>query len=136
MAAYTTPALVRGIVKVRTEVCPDDAALQVFIDVAHNMVRRVCLSSGYDDETLEIIERHLAAHGYAVRDRTLQRTSQAAGGVSDSFTLGLGEGLRSTQYGREAMFLDTGGNLAAADRRAASTVPKPGAVFLGQDDCE
>lgn len=138
MASYTTPALVRSVVKTRPEIDTGDPAIQVFCDIAHDLVTRLCLSSGYlgagaPGTTLELIERLLGAHYYAVRDRTLQRTTQGAGDVSDTFTLGLDKGLAATQYGREAMFLDTAGNLAAADRLARSATPQPGVLFVGRD---
>lgn len=130
----TSIAQVQGILKTKVEIVGNDGSgLDPFMETANLQVTDLCTASGYSDARLEMIERYLSAHYYAVRDRTLQRTTQSAGDVSDGYTLGLGKGLEATQYGREAKMLDFAGNLASAEKRSQAETPKPGVTFLGTE---
>ena len=86
--------------------------LEPFIATAHNLVDQVeeCDSS-LSATTLELIERWLAAHFYAVANPQ-HVNSKSIGGASKSFALGqLGERVHSTYYGQQAILLDTSGCL-------------------------
>jgi hypothetical protein len=109
MAIRTTEEAVGGIIEL-----DEDIDLTPFIETANNIIDRVCLQSGYDDSTLELIERWLSAHFYSIRDpRTI---SESVKGISERFEDGIGGSSRSsgfslTRYGRQAMLIDTDGNL-------------------------
>jgi hypothetical protein len=110
---FTTADAVGGIIELDEEI-----DLTPFIETAHNIIERTCLDSDYDDATLELIERWLSAHFYAIRDpRTI---AEAVKGISERYESGIsgsakGTGFSLTRYGRQAMLLDTDGNLAALD---------------------
>lgn len=132
MTLRTSVGAVALIVKANIAIAGNDlSGLAPFVELANNMVTRLCTASSYDDATLELIERWLSAHFYAVRDKTIQRAAQSAGETSDTFDLQLVVGLGSTMYGAQVMIIDSAGNLAAADRRARAETPKAGAVWLG-----
>lgn len=123
--ARTTDVAVEGIIE--TEV---DIPLTPFIEVANALVTEKCLESSYSDERLELIERWLSAHFYAVRD--LRRRSEGVDGVNESFAVGqLGKILESTMYGQMAMLLDTAGNLAALSKATEEGKPTVGIFWLG-----
>lgn len=111
----------------------DAISLVPFIEVANNLVTRVCATedSEYDDATLELIERWLSAHFYAIRDT--RRSSERAGSVSESFQYKLGLNLNVTMYGQQALALDTEGGLAAASKQAETGGPmRAGVTWLGK----
>jgi len=60
------------------------------------------------------VELMLAAHFYSLRDQRYQ--SKSTGGASASFQGQAGEGLASTDYGRNALALDITGWLARINR--------------------
>jgi hypothetical protein len=62
--ARTTEAAVKLIIKVNETATP---SLTPFIDAANMLVTKLCTSDDLDDDQLEIIERWLAAHFYAIR---------------------------------------------------------------------
>lgn len=112
MAVRTNAAAVGKLIKVRST---DD--LTPFIESANALVNDECLDSGYDGTRLELIERWLSAHFYAVFRRPV--TAEAVtgtDGVSQQFDRPRLElGLKNTTYGQQAMRLDSEGNLAAMD---------------------
>lgn len=108
----TTPAAVRSIAKIKASIT--DAALAVFIEAANSIVTRLCLLSGYDDPTLELIERWLAAHFYHVFDP--RRVDEKVDVLSATYEGKSGMNLNFTRYGQQAMLLDTAGNLAMLQR--------------------
>lgn len=130
--ARTTSELVGGIVEVA-----DGVDLAPFILSANELVTELCTGSNYSDDRLELIERWLAAHFYAVFDpRT--KLEQAAG-LMEQFEGRADMGLRFTRYGQQAMMLDTAGNLAAVNN-SLNTVKKvlpaagrsPGVGWVGR----
>ena len=98
----------------------DETVLTVapFIETANALVTEVCatilqtdgVTPYYDSTRLELIERWLAAHFYAIRDP--RRVSESVGSVREVFQFRLGLHLDVTTYGQQAMLLDTQGGLA------------------------
>lgn len=107
----TTPTLVQGIIQ--TEPGVD---LTPFIDTATELTTDVCGASNYTDVRLELIERWLSAHFYAIFDSQL--TMARAGTAAVGFQYKISYGLKNTMWGQQAMILDTDGNLAAYDNTA------------------
>lgn len=120
----TTEAAVQAIIEVDASI-----SLTPFIEVANNMVTRVCTDSDYDDDTLELIERWLAAHFYAIRD--MRSANEKAGSVGQAFQYRVDLNLANTMYGQQAMMIDTEGSLREVSdgkpRRATMT-------WLGKED--
>ena len=105
----TTPDAVAAIIEV------DDAiTLTPFIESASAVVDDVCVPLLYDATRLELIERWLSAHFYALRDP--RRSSEGASGVSASYQNAVDLGFNCTHYGQAAMRLDTRGGLAALEK--------------------
>ena len=123
----TSANAVAGIIEVDQSI-----SLTPFIEVANDLVTEKCTGSGYTEAKLELIERWLSAHFYAIRD---QRTaSEGAGPVSQSFQHAVALGLNQTIYGQQAMLIDTAGNLAGLQRTSQSGVrPTIGVTWLGKD---
>ena len=135
MAVRTTEAAVALIIEV-----DDNIALTSFIEVSNDLVTRVCADSdymtanGYDATTLELIERWLAAHFYAVRDP--RTTQEKAGPVAATYESKVDLNLAITRYGQQAMLIDTGGALAALNGRVTKGKAKitPSVTYLGVED--
>jgi len=91
-------------------------SLQPFIDTANVIVSRVATCATAKGKTLsstelELIERWLAAHGYAMVDQPYQsKTTQQA---SATFQGRTGMGLEATKYGQQALSVDYSGCLKA-----------------------
>lgn len=108
---YTSPDQVASVIKVTAG---DD--LQPFLDTAAQIVTDVCLTSGYSDDKLELIERWLSAHMYCAfkERRSAERVSGPGGGVAQTFQpFKVDLYFNNTRYGQTAVELDTKGNLAA-----------------------
>lgn len=113
MARRTTSALV-------AQVLGDDydgsASLIPRIDTANALVDDIVTEASNLEITvsasrLEIIERWLAAHFYAVCDKPLQsKSTERASGVFAGHTA---MGLKYTQYGQQAIILDPTGYLSS-----------------------
>lgn len=108
MAIRTTSAAVAAIIEVDANI-----PLDPFIETASALVDRV-ESEDEDGElsasVLELIERWLSAHFYAVRDP--RATSERAGPVGASYESKVDLGLNITRYGQQALALDSTGILA------------------------
>lgn len=104
------------------------AATVVVDEVAACADRKVSagsLASDLTDTELELIERWLSAHCYALNDQTLaSKNTRGAGGTFHGQT---GMHLESTRYGQMAMTLDRSGCLAALHNRARAR-----AVWMGK----
>lgn len=131
----TSYAAVVKIIEVDADVVPDADAMAPFLEVANSIVENACVStllytSGTDDVVLELIERWLSAHFYAIRDP--RTTSEKIGPIGESFEGKQDLYLASTRYGQMAMMVDTRGGLAALNRmpQFASKL-KVGIVHLG-----
>jgi len=106
--AFTTDLLVKSIIDTDEEGIPD---LTPFIDSAHELVVELCLTWGYSDKRLELIERWLAAFFYALDDP--RTTKEHTGPLHDEFETKVDLGFNLNKYGQAAMRLDTAGALAA-----------------------
>lgn len=128
MASRTTSELVAGIIEVEAGV-----DLTPFIDTANLLVTDVCGGYEYSDAKLEMIERWLSAHFYAVFDPRM--TAEAAGSVRAAYESKVGLNLAVTRYGQQAMLLDTEGGLAGLNAQATAGRPKiqAGITWLGTD---
>lgn len=128
--ARTTRAKVEAIIEKRDR--RKDLVTDTFILPASNLVTRLCVPAGYDEETLELIERYLAAHFYTVTARRLldEWTGQGRGRVEDKVDFGL----RLTWYGQQALVLDTAGALTAASATVQKV--KVGITWMGDGDYE
>jgi hypothetical protein len=88
-----------------------------FIEVANDVVTNVCGTAGYTATTLELIERWLAAHFYAIR---FPRATSQSMGASESYSNVLGKALDQTTYGQQAKAIDYKGTLARAGMARAT----------------
>jgi hypothetical protein len=130
MAVRTTDAAVALIIEQDVSI-----SLTSFIEVANALVTELCTDSGYDATRLELIERWLSAHFYAIRDpRTV---SEKADVVAQSFRSKVDLGFNVTHYGQMAMRIDTDGNLAALDKRTLEGQRKSlGVSWVGLSETE
>ncbi len=107
---FTSPDAVGKIIKLSI-----GDSFDPFIEAAGQLVGDVCLNSGYTDDKLELIERWLSAHFYAIYKR--RRSSEKAGDVAQTFDpFQHGLFFNNTLYGQMAAALDTAGNLAILQR--------------------
>ena len=95
------------------------------IAVANAMVNNYIVNNSkcasVDDTTLELIERYLAAHYYALDNPSI--VSESADGTSETYERGqTGMGLDSTRFGQTALELDTCGGLLAAKKRRRAAI--------------
>lgn len=134
--ARTTPDAVRGVLSGNYD-CKENTNLAPFIDTASNLVDFVstcAISKGTSltSTTLEIIERWLAGHFYAMSD--LMYSQKSTGGASATFQGQTGMGLSSTLYGQQAMIVDTSGCLAERNKEMLDgSKKKVQMVWLGKD---
>lgn len=129
MAVRTTSGAIEAIIEVDATI-----SLTPFIEVASALVDELCAGVGYSDARLELIERWLSAHFYAVRDP--RTTNESAGGVSAGFESRVDLGLSITRYGQQAMMLDTKGALAALNKRTKDGMGGAGVFWLGKGKTE
>lgn len=110
MAIRTTEEAVQGIIEAETSI-----SLTPFIASANMLVTKCCAGEDYTTDELEMIERWLSAHFYAIRDPRL--SSRTMGAASESFHGSVGMNLEATIYGQQAMLLDYYGGLAALSKK-------------------
>ena len=129
--ARTTAVAVEGIIEVDVSI-----SLTPFIEIANSLVTELCLLSNYSVARLELIERWLSAHFYAIRDPRV--SSERAGGVGANYQYQLGKGLQVTTYGQQVMILDTDGSLASLNKSAEEGTGKAivGISWLGTEEDE
>ncbi len=124
--ARTTEAAVQGIIEHDSSI-----SLTPFIEIANDLVTSECLDSGYSAARLELIERWLAAHFYAIRDNRV--ASEGAGSVTTSYQFRVGLNLNVTIYGQQVLLMDTDGNFAALQAQAEGKGPtRASIVWLGK----
>lgn len=108
--ARTTSESVSEIIEVDSTI-----SLTPFIEAANALVTECCSTDDYDDTRLELIERWLSAHFYAIREA--RTTQERVGPVSESYQSRVDLGFDVTHYGQMAMRLDTAGGLAALNEQ-------------------
>ena len=124
MAVRTTSVLVASIIEVDATIGVDP-----FILTASELVTECCSGVGYSSERLELIERWLAAHFYAVRDP--RTTQERAGSVGAAYESKVDLHLDLTRYGQQVLLLDTNGGLAALNRAILSGGRRVSVTWLG-----
>jgi hypothetical protein len=121
VAARVTEAEVRSILRV----VPTATSVAAEIDVATAIVDDELASAGLSTARLKSIELYLAAHFVALGIPQARLDSLDAGGVAESYRGSKTEGgFVSTDWGKQAVALDTSGKLksASGDAVAASVV--------------
>lgn len=113
--ARTDATNVKAIIEVDSTIIVTDADLTPFITTANELVTELCTGTqgpktAYSATRLELIERWLAAHFYAIRDPRAK--SEKAGSVSVNYQEKVDLNLSVTTYGQQAMMLDTNGALS------------------------
>jgi len=129
----TTPELVAGIIEADV-----DIPLDPFIEAATMLIDRVVAvvkdddgSDYYNSTQLEVIERWLAAHFYAVRDP--RPVFEGVGKVQVSNESKVDLNLNNTRYGEQAMLLDSSGALARLNAEMLKGFrSKPLVIWLGR----
>jgi hypothetical protein len=129
MPVRTTAQLVAGIIEVDSNI-----DLTPFIETASELVTEVCAIASYSVTRLELIERWLSAHFYAIRDP--RTTQEKAGSVGENFESKVDLNLALTRYGQQAMMLDTAGGLLALSSAAPARSRTPSVVWLGTSQTE
>lgn len=91
----------------------------MFIGIANRQTNAIATAGLADTSVLADIELMLAAHYVSLRDPAPK--SVGMGPVNTSFDKGsLGEGLKATYWGQQALALDTTGTLAGVGVKRAS----------------
>lgn len=129
--ARTTSAAVQGVLG---DDYDGSTSLTPFIDTATAMVDRVATCATSRDRTLtsaelELIERWLAGHLYAMSDQPYQ--SKTTGRASATFQGRTGMYLEATKYGQTAVNVDYSGCLASISKRRVAR-----GVWLGKAPSE
>lgn len=108
MAARVTDAEVKEVIET------DLADLTAFITAANLTVNQHLTGLGLSTDLFKEIERWLAAHFVAMRERQVQ----SEGLLESNVTYGgkYGMGLEFSQYGQQVMLLDHTGRLANASK--------------------
>lgn len=130
--ARTTYTAVAEIIEVDATISTD---LVPFIEAANHLVTKVCTNTGYDATDLELIERWLAAHFYAIRDP--RYLVERAGSVLAEYQNKVDLGLDVTTYGQQAMRLAYFGELGKLNEKMKNGKIQPISVgWLGDTDTE
>lgn len=127
--ARTTSSAVQGVL-LRDYDTANSPSLTPFIDSASTIVDRVAACAAVKGKTLsttelELIERWLAAHSYAMSDQTL--SSKVTVDAEAIFHGRTGMYLEATKYGQMALSLDYSGCLNAIGQRKTA-----GGFWLGR----
>ena len=143
MAIRTTSSYIESIVEKDTDIIVSSSDWDSFIATGSILVDRMVSDAkgadgaayyveATDSVQLELIERWLSAHFYAVRDPRF--TSESAGGVSTNFLTAVDLNLNVTMYGQQAMILDTSGYLAdIQDQTKTGKKQRVGVFWSGTD---
>ena len=115
---------VGGIIEVDPEI-----SLDPFIETASALVNEVEENSDHDANRLELIERWLSAHFYAMRDP--RPTQEKAGPVAQTLQSKVDLNLANSHYGQQAIVLDTSGTLATLNQMALKGKSKVAVGWLG-----
>lgn len=115
----------------------EEIDLTPFIDTANELVTEMCTGDNgpdpvYSANRLELIERWLAAHFYAIRD--MRPANEKAGPVGVAYQHEVDLNLANTMYGQQAMVLDTNGGLATLNKQTEEGGPREvGLTWLGTE---
>lgn len=127
----TTPSAIADIISVE-----EGDNLSPFIEAASAIVDRVVATAKdedgspyYNEPQLELIERWLAAHFYAIYSPRARVESVSSLRVMYEGETGLG--LEHTRYGQQAMLLDTAGGLARLNKQLSKGRAKIAVYWLG-----
>lgn len=139
MAVRTASDAVKLIIETDASISTD---LVPFIETASYLIDKLLVTAVdeegnlyHDSTSLELVERWLAAHFYAIRD--LRRASEKAGSVGESVMYKVDLNLALTVYGQQAMLLDISGELAAHNNNVTEGSTKTASmVWLGEDPNE
>ncbi len=104
------------------EIYDTDVTLTPYITAANLLTNRLD-GCGNDDATLKEIERYLAAHFAFVANPSGKGggiTSDKFGDASRTYGVQYGKHLEASQYGQQALLLDTCGKLAYFGKRKAT----------------
>ena len=130
MAIRTTPDQVEAIIDLE-----ESFAVLPFIETSSLLVDDLVASgnaSGYSVAKLEMIERWLAAHFYAIAVPRVASEKAAVVAQSNQYKLGLN--LAVTMYGQQVLTLDISGWFASINANAtAGKRTSIGAVWLGTE---
>jgi hypothetical protein len=125
MGIRTTYEAVAKLIEIDSTVTTDAAE---FIETASVIVDEVCAtakktdgSDYYSAARLELIERWLAAHFYAIRDP--RAVMEKAGPVSQTIESKIDLYFSVTRYGQQAMLIDTNGGLARLNAKMKNGQP-------------
>ena len=118
--ARTTQSAVEEIIENSTSF-----DLTPFIEAANHIITKVCTSTSYDATDLEIIERWLSAHFFAIYEA--RPTEERAGSVSARYQSKVDLGFDVTHYGQMAMRLAYEGELAVLNEQSK----KGGKIIAG-----
>ena len=131
--ARTTYTAVGKIIEIDSSFSETD--FDPFIEAANALVTEVCSTDDYDTTRLELIERWLSAHFYAIR--VPRETDEKAGSVSAKYQSKVDLGFDVTHYGQMALRLDTAGGLAAinAEAKGGGKITATGS-YAGTDDLD
>ncbi len=128
--ARTTIAAVQKIISYDQVLIPD---IQPFIDDASLMVTNI-IGTAASAQTLEMVERYLAAHLIGISDPRIQ--SEQVRTIQASYQVRLSDGLGITHYGATAMQLDTSGKLSRWNKSVISGMANAFSLVWGGKDIE
>jgi hypothetical protein len=132
MPFRTTAAAVNKLREVNT---PDGVSLEdvlePFIETANMLVTDILGSKGLSDAKLELIERWLATHFYAISPDGRMTLSETLGPITETFFGKTGFALNHTPYGQQVMLIDTTGSFAAWNARVIKGVAPKASVTWG-----
>lgn len=95
-----------------TQLVDTDRSVDLFIEIANNLVDEHLLSSSLTATQLKHIEIYLAAHFAAVTEERGSIVRSSVGDAAETYQDIYESGLRSTRFGQQAIALDTSGTLA------------------------
>lgn len=93
------------------------AVVNAFINSAHAVVEANLASASLGETLLTQIELWMAAHFLAMKDQ--RKSAVKVGDLSVTYQGQTGMGLNATQYGQQALAMDTSGTLSALDSKRA-----------------
>ena len=135
----TSATAVKALICVNLIKYPLDADLDPYLDTASQLIdltSALCLkvdgvTAYYTTAQLELIERWLAAHFYAVENNQLAEDKVDV--ISETYQFKVGLNLNCTEYGQQALLLDVCGALANAQKTAIKGKAKDEVTWLGTD---